>query len=587
MKGLIFNSGTGSRMGELTKSCPKCLLKLEDHESIFARQLRILYECGITQVIVTSGKYENELMEESRLQPDMDVIFVNNPLYDSTNYIYSMYLAGQYLDDDVLMLHGDLVFDQELVKEMLADKRPSICLINRHINQPEKDFKGRIEKGCLKEVSVQIFDDNCYGLQPLYKLSKKCVQSWLDQVNNFIQKAKTDVYAENALNLIADRLDIRAMSYAEHYIKEIDTPGDYERVSREISLVDNGIYFNINAVRAIVKKYGIKRPFAIMGRHAAESFANELLDALGVVVGKYFAVEENPGEKSVRKAQEAFEEFHGDCLISIGGGSAIDTAKAVKYYDMEKKDDSRLIHIAIPTTAGSGSEATCFAVIYRNGVKCSLESPWLLPEHGILDSRLLYSLKEQQRKASLLDALCHSVESLMSRYATPQSKEYALYAMKIIMGKYKAFAAGDLTVYDEIFMASHYAGKAINISKTTIGHAMSYTLTSDYKIKHGHAAAVCLIYALKHAEGKRHYRAEFEDLYRAMGCKEGEGIGDRLLTVYHDLNLEHSFDLTDADPDVLVKKVNAHRLDNWIVAFDEKDLQEIYKSIITLNECSK
>ncbi len=584
MKALIFNSGMGSRMGNLTESCPKCLLKLHKNESIFARQLRILYECGITEAIVTTGKYEWELAEESRKQPGIEVTFVNNPLYAATNYIYSMYLAGEYLDDDILMLHGDLVFDKELVMAVLSDPRPSVCLINRHIKKPQKDFKGRIENGMLKEVSVEIFDEDCYSLQPFYKLSKKCIQSWLYEVGEFVKKGIRDVYAENALNPIADSLSIGEMSYGGHYIREIDTPEDYRCVRREISMADDGVYFSMDALETLVKKYGVKRPFAIMGRHVAGSFADDLLDRLPMTVGKYFKVVENPDEESVREAKKAFEEFKGDCLISIGGGSAMDTAKAVKYHLADKTAYNGLIHIAVPTTAGSGSEATCFSVICHGGRKCSIEDPMLLPEHAILDSRLLYSLDRRQRNVSLLDAFCHTIESLMSRNSTDKSREYALYAMGIIMEKYKDYAKGDLSVYDEIFEASYYAGKAINISKTTAGHAMSYTLTSDYHIKHGQAVGMCLIYILKHAESKGQYGRELKNLHSAMGCKEGESVADRFLAVYHALKLEHSFDLSDADPNELAKKVNADRLGNSVMTFDEEELQKIYGDIIASDE---
>lgn len=240
MKALIFNSGIGSRMGSFTENCPKCLLKLADGESIFARQLRILSECGIKDVIVTTGKYVYELMQEGRTQSDLNILYVNNPLYASTNYIYSMYLAGKYINDDVLMLHGDLVFDKGLVSEILDDNRSSLCLINKHISQPPKDFKGRINSDRLIEVSVNIFDDDCYALQPFYKLSKECAHSWIEAVNTFVEKGITNVYAENAWNTILDKHDIKAMSYEKHYINEIDTPEDYQRVCREIYVADKG-----------------------------------------------------------------------------------------------------------------------------------------------------------------------------------------------------------------------------------------------------------------------------------------------------------------------------------------------------------
>lgn len=580
MKALILNSGMGSRMGKLAENCPKCLLKLADNETVFSRQLRILSECGISEVIVTTGKYERELIEESRTRPALKTVFVNNPRYASTNYIYSMYLAGDALDDDILLLHGDLVFDKALILALLSDDRPSLCLVNRHIGLPRKDFKGRIENGRLKEVSVNIFEENCYALQPLYKLSRDCVGEWLREAGVFVKNGDTNVYAENALNRIADRLDIRELSYEAHYINEIDTPEDYARVVRELPMFESGTYFSLYALNGLLKQYGVKRPFAVMGRHIAGSFADEYLNELDVETGRYFGVVENPSEESAADAQRAFEAFGGDCLISIGGGSAMDTAKAVKFNLLGKPEYSGLVHIAVPTTAGSGSEATRFSVIYRNGVKHSLEDDALRPDSAVLDSTLLYSLSGQQRKVSLLDALCHGIESLMSRNSTAESRDYATRAIQMILEKYRGFISGDLSVYDEIFAASNYAGRAINISKTTVGHAMSYTLTSEYGVQHGQAAAICLIHALRYAEGAFHPAEELAPVYRAMGCAAGEGIADRLFAVYEDMALRRPFDLRGAKPEVLARKVNADRLGNSVIPFDVRALREIYADII-------
>ncbi len=582
MKALIFNSGTGSRMGNLTKSCPKCLLKLSDGETIFSRQLRILAECQITDVIVTTGKYKQELAEECQKHPDINITFVNNSLYETTNYIYSMYLAGKYLDDDILMIHGDLVFDNECIKAILSDVRPSLCFINRSISKPIKDFKGRVRNGCLKEVSINIFDDDCYALQPLYKLSKECVRSWLSEIEAFVDKGITDVYAENALNNILTKNQICSLSYEKYYINEIDTPQDYERVSREIYISDKGGYFNISCLSDIIKKHKSIRPFAVMGKHLKGSETESILNTIGFKVGKYFGVMENPTEKSVADAHKAFEKYDGDLLISIGGGSAIDTAKGIKHNLLGNPKYRNIPHIAISTTAGSGSEVTHFAVIYKNGVKISVADKLLLPENIILDSRLLYSLSEQQRKVSLLDALCHSVESMLSRNSTDESKNYAVYSIQAILENYKPFISGDKSVYKEILNASDFAGRAINISKTTVGHAMSYTLTSDYGVKHGQAAAICLIYALKYAEQFYDLNTGYSVLYNALGCKKEQSISERLLDIYNSMKPEHNFDLSQADADTLVKKVNVERLGNSAFSFDEKALREIYSEIITL-----
>lgn len=574
MKALIFNSGIGSRMGALTAHRPKCLLPLGDGENIFARQLRLLAESGVTEVIVTTGQFEQALLAESLLHPELRLTFVQNPLHASTNYIYSLYLAREMLDGDLLMLHGDLVFDSTLIGAMLSDSRPSLCLVNPHIRQPEKDFKGRIENGLLRQVAVDIFDENCYALQPLYKLSASCMRQWLAEVSCFVREGITHVYAENALNRIAYTLQIEAMDYDGHYIKEIDIPADYERVSREISAADSGVFFSLSGLEGLLQLY--EKPFAVMGGHLAGSPAETLLDQFGT--GKFFGVKENPDDVSIAAAQKAFEAHGGDLLVSIGGGSAMDTAKAVKYNLRDDPRFAKLPHIAIPTTAGSGSEATHFSVMYHSGVKHSLAEPSLLPEHVILDSRLLYSLSPQQRKVSLLDALCHSIESILSGNACDESNDYALYAIKTILADYRDFIDGNTEVYEAVQLAAYYAGRAINLTKTTVGHAMSYVLTSHYGIRHGQAVTLCLAEALRYAEGWIPPQARC--LYDALGCRDGQGIGDRLSEIYQDMALLHAFDLQEANPVLLAESVNIERLSNSAISFTDEAIADIYSAVI-------
>ncbi len=234
MKALIFNSGLGKRMGSLTENNPKSLVKLYNGETILERQIRILNECGIFDFIITTGPFKEQIESVCAKFTDSNFTFVNNPIYDKTNYIYSMYLAKDYLNSDILLLHGDLVFLKSLVASLLNDKRPSICLINEEKELPEKDFKGRIQGGRLKEVSINIFDSDCYAFQPLYKLSYDVLKMWLQKVSEFVKNGNTSVYAENALNEILDKVSIFVKSYSNSYVEEIDNLEDYERVNDDI-----------------------------------------------------------------------------------------------------------------------------------------------------------------------------------------------------------------------------------------------------------------------------------------------------------------------------------------------------------------
>lgn len=239
MKAIIFNSGLGSRMVGLTEKNPKCMVKLYNGETIFERQIRILSECGIKDFIVTTGPFKEQLYEVADKFKDLNFKFVANDDYKNTNYIVSMNNANEYLDDDVLLLHGDLVFNKNLVVKLLNNKNKSVCLYNEEKKLPEKDFKGRFRDNKLLEVSVNIFDNDCYAFQPLYKLEKKDLQLWKDKVSEFVENGNVKVYAENALNEITDRVNIIGMSYKDDYIDEIDNEEDYKRVSAEIEEFDN------------------------------------------------------------------------------------------------------------------------------------------------------------------------------------------------------------------------------------------------------------------------------------------------------------------------------------------------------------
>ncbi len=238
MKAIIFNSGIGKRMGEFTLNNHKSMAVLYDGRTIFERQIDVLSKCGIKEFVITTGPFKNQLVEVCEKFPNLIFQFVDNPIYDKTNYIYSMYLASEYFDDDCLVLHGDLVFNKELVLEMIKDKRKSICLINKDKDLPLKDFKARVKDGKLMEVSINIFDDDCYAFQPLYKLSKSVLLRWYSKVKEFVEFGEVSVYAENALNTILNELEISVMSYSNHYIDEVDNLEDLERVNDEIKEFD-------------------------------------------------------------------------------------------------------------------------------------------------------------------------------------------------------------------------------------------------------------------------------------------------------------------------------------------------------------
>ena len=234
MKAVIFNSGLGNRMGEFTEKNHKSMSRLKDGETIFHRQIRLLSAEGIKEFIVTTGPFEEQLKSEAADFPDLEFTFVRNDIYNKTNYIYSMYLAREHMNDDLVFLHGDLVFNRKLVRDVLASSDKNTATVNFNKALPEKDFKGRVSDGKVVEVSIKIFDEDCYAFQPFYKMEKATASAWIGKVVEFIHKGEDKCYAENALNEIFPALNVRAFPYDGYYIDEIDNLDDYVRVIEEI-----------------------------------------------------------------------------------------------------------------------------------------------------------------------------------------------------------------------------------------------------------------------------------------------------------------------------------------------------------------
>lgn len=210
----------------------------------------------------------------------------------------------------------------------------------------------------------------------------------------------------------------------------------------------------------------------------------------------------NPKYEQVVDGVNTFNRKNCEIIISAGGGSAIDVAKCIKLfckmdssvnYLKQGSVETDVQLIAIPTTAGTGSESTRYAVIYYNGEKQSITDEHILPDYAIIEPDVVKTLPLYQKKCTLLDALCQSIESWWSISSTDESKEYSRNAIALIKENYEEYICkGTENSSEKIMYAANYSGRAINITATTAAHAMSYKLTSLYGLPHGHAVAVCM-----------------------------------------------------------------------------------------------
>ena len=225
-------------MGVLTSEHPKCMTEVSATDTILSRQLKLIVAAGIKEVVMTTGYFDEVLVQYcNSLNLSLNFTFVNNPLYAETNYIYSIYCAREYLDDDILLMHGDLVFEYSVLEDLLAFSK-SCMKVSSTISLPEKDFKAVVHNGRVEKVGIEYFTD-AMEAQALYKLKKDDWKLWLNEIIAFCETNNRKCYAENAFNGISDKCAIYAYDVKNRLCSEIDTPEDLKMVSERLNEIEN------------------------------------------------------------------------------------------------------------------------------------------------------------------------------------------------------------------------------------------------------------------------------------------------------------------------------------------------------------
>lgn len=242
MKALILNSGLGSRMGVLTSEHPKCMTEISSKDTILSRQLKLLADAGITDVVMTTGAFDSVLVSYCRsLDLPLNITFVKNPIYDKTNYIYSIYCAREYInDEDIILMHGDLVFENTVFDDVVSSET-SCMTVSSTLPLPEKDFKAVVKNDQVCKVAIDVFDD-AMEAQPLYKIKRDAWKVWLDNIIAFCEsddESKRKVYAENAFNEVSDKCVIKPLDVENRLCAEIDNPEDLAVVSAKLKEIEN------------------------------------------------------------------------------------------------------------------------------------------------------------------------------------------------------------------------------------------------------------------------------------------------------------------------------------------------------------
>lgn len=234
MKAVILNSGRGERLRPLTRYTPKTLIEI-GNKPLLGHQMDNLIGSDIGDIIITTGPFENKIkkyLDEN--YPSTNVTYVRNPKYRTTNYLYSMWLTRKLIDEDIILLHGDLLFDKILIKRLVAEACRNCVLINKKIKPPEKDFKAIIVNNRVVKIGVEFFGKNAFFSAPLYKFSKLSFLFWLEEIGKSLKKGNLRIYAEQVLNEISSKIPLHPVYFTEEICLEIDTVEDL-KLARKLS----------------------------------------------------------------------------------------------------------------------------------------------------------------------------------------------------------------------------------------------------------------------------------------------------------------------------------------------------------------
>jgi alcohol dehydrogenase len=239
-------------------------------------------------------------------------------------------------------------------------------------------------------------------------------------------------------------------------------------------------------------------------RHPKFNLMCEELSHLELCIDKH--VKPNPTPEDIDNLFDKYQKFEPTIIVAFGGGSVIDCGKVLKarFANRNVSSTSRLIEldnlsqsdimlVAIPTTAGTGSEVTQFATVWTgNGAgKDSLESLTIKPNVVLLDPDLIRTASREQILFSGLDAISHCVETIWNRFKTAKSEEYAIFGLRKLLDALPNAIAGTGTVsdFENLQNGALYAGRAISVNRTAIAHSISYPLTAYLGVPHGLACS--------------------------------------------------------------------------------------------------
>lgn len=268
---------------------------------------------------------------------------------------------------------------------------------------------------------------------------------------------------------------------------------------------------SLGRLSEISRNMGGTHAFILSGPHLDKmgivKHCVELLEAEGISADAFTETEGNPSVETVEKAAQAFKNCNADFIVALGGGSPMDVAKAVgvvakyggsitEYEGGGKVPGDTIPLIAVPTTAGTGSEVTAFSVItdHSRNYKLTVFSYKLIPAYAILDAELIKTAPASVAAACGIDAMVHALEAYLSKAASPFSDAMAEKALVLIGAYIRRYVADrtDAEAAEGMLVGSLFAGIAFSWARLGDVHAMSHPVSAYFNVPHGVANAILL-----------------------------------------------------------------------------------------------
>ena len=337
----------------------------------------------------------------------------------------------------------------------------------------------------------------------------------------------------------------------------------------------------IEGLEPLLKKLGINKVFLVCDSSFQFLNIKETIENIPIEKVVFNQFLPNPLHDDVDKGRKMFLKEQCDCIVAVGGGSSLDVAKCIKI-----DSNTNVSLIAIPTTAGTGSESTKHIVVYRNGRKESLGSDLAIPNYVIFEPKVLKTLPIYQKKCTMLDALCQGIESYWSINANSETRKLSKRAIELIVAnKDKYILENDDFAAAKIMEGANYSGQAINLTQTTAAHAMSYKITSMYKIPHGHAVALCLPEVwemMLHSNPSKEQVRIFEEIASNLGCKTACEAISSFKTMLDSYDMSNPNNLGNREEEIkeLSTSVNPIRLKNNPIQFSYEQIVDMYERIL-------